>query len=103
MSKPWFDHYQEGVPHTINESEYKNIPDILEQSFSKFANNPAFHCMGKTYTFSEINYLSRKFGSYLQNQLGLKKGARVALMMPNILQYPIALFAIMRAGMIAVT
>lgn len=102
MSKPWFAHYQEGVPHTINESEYKNIPDILEQSFTKFSNNPAFHCMGKTYTFSEIDYLSKKFGAYLQNQLGLKKGARVAIMMPNILQYPIALFAIMRAGMVAV-
>lgn len=102
MSKVWFDSYQEGVPHTINEQEYKNIPDILDQAFTNFANNDAFYCMGKTFKFSEIEFLSRKFASYLQNDLGLTQGSRVALMMPNVLQYPIALFGVLRAGMIAV-
>lgn len=102
MSYKWFDSYQDGVPHEINTEEYKSIPDILEQSFSKFSDKPAFHCMGKTFTFSEMDYLSKKFASYLQNDLGLKAGDRVALMMPNILQYPIALFGALRAGMIAV-
>lgn len=102
MSKVWFDSYQEGVPHNINESEYENIPDILEKSFKDFSNNDAFYCMGKMLKFHEIDFLSRKFASYLQNDLGLSQGSRVALMMPNILQYPIALFGVLRAGMIAV-
>lgn len=102
MSHIWFDSYQEGVPHTINEQEYSSITDILEQSFAKFGDRPSFHCMGKTFTFSEIDYLSKKFASYLQNNLGLSQGSRVALMMPNILQYPVALFGVLRAGMIAV-
>lgn len=102
MSHVWYESYQKGVPHTINEQEYKNIPDILEQSFANFGDKPAFHCMGKTLTFSEIDFLSKKFASYLQNDLGLTQGSRVALMMPNVLQYPIALFGALRAGMIAV-
>jgi long-chain acyl-CoA synthetase len=102
MSHKWFENYQEGVPHEIDFSQYNSIPDILEQSFKDYADRPSFHCMGKTFTFKEMDFLSQKFGSYLQNDLGLKKGARVALMMPNILQYPIALFAILRTGMIAV-
>lgn len=102
MSHVWYQNYQKNVPHTINEQEYENIPDILDQSFKNFGDKPAFHCMGKTLTFSEIDYLSKKFASYLQNDLGLKQGSRIALMMPNILQYPIALFGALRAGMIAV-
>ncbi|MBC77816.1 MAG: long-chain-fatty-acid--CoA ligase [Halobacteriovoraceae bacterium] len=102
MEKPWFSSYEKGVPHTINEKEYSSIVDILESSFSKFGDRPAFHCMGKTLDFSDMDELSKKFASFLQNNLKLKKGARVALMMPNILQYPVALFGILRAGMVAV-
>ena len=102
MERPWFSSYQDGVPHEIDVNEYKNIPHILEQSFEKYANKPAFHCMGKTYSYADIDLLSRKFASFLQNNLGLSKGSRVALMMPNILQYPIALFGTLRAGMVAV-
>ena len=102
MKRVWQESYQEGVPHEININEYKNIPDILDQSFKDFTDRPSFHCMGKTFTFGEIDTLSQKFGSYLQNDLGLKKGTRVALMMPNILQYPVALFGLLRAGMIGV-
>ncbi len=102
MESVWFNHYQKGVPHSIDTSSYNSIPDILEDSFSKYPNNPSFHCMGKTLTYSEIDLQSRKFASYLQNDLNLSKGDRVALMMPNILQYPVALFGVLRAGMVAV-
>lgn len=102
MSKIWHTHYDAGVPSEINTDEYSSINDVLESGFSKFKNNPAFHNMGTTLTYNDIDLLSRKFASFLQNDLKLKKGDRVALMMPNILQYPIALFGILRAGMIAV-
>jgi long-chain acyl-CoA synthetase len=102
MSFPWYAQYDKGVPEKINMNEYSSINDILKQSFTRFGNKPAFTNMGKTYTYGEIEELSKKFGSYLQNTLGLKKGARVAIMMPNIIQYPIALFGALQAGMIAV-
>lgn len=102
MEKIWLKHYQEGVPAEIDPSEHQNIPEILEKAFKEFASAPSFHCMGKTLTYQEIDLLSRKWAAYLQNDLGLKKGDRVALMMPNILQYPVALFGILRAGMVAV-
>ncbi|MBD64704.1 MAG: long-chain-fatty-acid--CoA ligase [Halobacteriovoraceae bacterium] len=100
MSYPWYSSYQEGVPQEINLNEYSSIVDVLEQSFKNYSSRKAFSCMGKSFTYSEIDELSRKFASYLQNDLGLKKGATVALMMPNILQYPIALFGALRAGMV---
>jgi long-chain acyl-CoA synthetase len=102
MSRPWFSSYQEGVPHEVDVNEYENIPQILEQGFEQFSNKPSFHCMGKTFTYAEIDHLSRKFASFLQNNLGLAQGSRVAIMMPNILQYPVALFGALRAGMVAV-
>lgn len=102
MDKPWFKHYQDGVPHEINADGYNSIPELLEEAFEKFSQLPSFHCMGKTLTYGEMDLLSRKFASYLQNDLGLERGDRVAIMMPNILQYPVALFGILRAGMVAV-
>lgn len=102
MSKVWFKNYDPGVPHTIDVNEFKNITEILEFGFTKFAHRPAFHNMGTTLTFGQIDVLSRRFASYLQNDLGLKKGDRIAIMMPNILQYPIALFGALRAGLVVV-
>ncbi|WP_419168828.1 long-chain-fatty-acid--CoA ligase [Halobacteriovorax sp.] len=102
MTKPWLKHYQDGVAEEINPESYASIPSLLEESFEKFASKPSFHCMGKTLTYGEIDHLSKKFASYLQNDLGLQKGDRVAIMMPNILQYPVALFGILRAGMVCV-
>lgn len=102
MTKPWLKHYQDGVAEEINPESYASIPSLLEESFEKFASRPSFHCMGKTLTYGEIDHLSKKFASYLQNDLGLQKGDRVAIMMPNILQYPVALFGILRAGMVCV-
>jgi long-chain acyl-CoA synthetase len=102
MTKIWHKAYDAGVPHEINPEDYSSINELLDISFKKFRSNPAFHNMGTTLSYEEIDLLSQKFASYLQNDLGLVKGDRVALMMPNILQYPIALFGILRAGMIAV-
>ncbi len=102
MEKPWLAHYQDGVPAEINADAYNSIPELLEQCFEKFSASDAFHCMGKSLTYSDMDYLSRKFASYLQNNLGLKRGDRVAIMMPNILQYPVAMFGILRAGMVCV-
>jgi long-chain acyl-CoA synthetase len=102
MTKIWHKAYDAGVPFEINPSEYSSINDMLEIGFKKFKSNPAFHNMGTTLSYEEIELQSRKFASYLQNDLHLQKGDRVALMMPNILQYPIALFGVLRAGMIAV-
>lgn len=102
MSKPWFQSYDSGVPHEIDVNAYASIIEILEEGFAKYSTLPSFHCMGKSYTYREIDLLSRKFASYLQHDLKLQKGDRVALMMPNILQYPVALFGVLRAGLIAV-
>lgn len=102
MDRVWTSAYEQGVPSEINPQEYSSINEVLEGSFEKFKDKESFYCMGKCFTWGEIDLLSRKFASYLQNDLGLKKGDRVALMMPNILQYPIALFGILRAGLIAV-
>ena len=102
MTKIWHKAYDAGVPFEINPNEYSSINDMLEIGFKKFKTLPAFHCMGTTLTYEEIDHLSQKFASYLQNDLHLKKGDRLAIMMPNILQYPIALFGALRAGLIAV-
>jgi long-chain acyl-CoA synthetase len=102
MTKIWHKGYDAGVPYDINPNEYSSINDVLEVGFSKYKNNPSFHNMGTTLTYGEIDHLSQKFASFLQNDLHLQKGDRVAIMMPNILQYPIALFGILRAGMVAV-
>ena len=102
MEKIWLKKYPQGVPATINPKKYQSIVEILENSFSKYSSSPAFHNMGKTLNYREIEWKSRKFASYLQNDLKLQKGDRIALMMPNLLQYPIALFAALRAGLVVV-
>ena len=102
MENVWVKGYDQGVPATINPNEYSSIADLLEQSFEKFADKPSYSNFGTTITYRELEVASLKFASYLQNELGLKKGDRVALMMPNILQYPICLFGILQAGMVAV-
>ncbi|MGK0367603.1 MAG: long-chain acyl-CoA synthetase, partial [Thermoproteota archaeon] len=102
MEKIWTKNYDAGVPSEIDMAEYKSISDILDKTYAKFGTKDSFHNMGKTLTYNELKEMSQKFGSYLQSELGLKKGDRVALMMPNILQYPVALFGILQAGMIAV-
>ncbi len=102
MTKIWHKAYDAGVPTEINPNEYSSINDVLESAYRKFADRPAFHNMGTTLTYREIDHLSKKFASYLQNDLHLQKGDRIAIMMPNVLQYPIALFGALRAGLIIV-
>jgi len=97
MDKPWLKSYAPGVPATIDASQYASVRDIFEQSCKRFAGAPAFSCMGSTLTYGELDRLSRDFGAWLQGA-GLALGARVAIMMPNLLQYPVALFGILRAG-----
>lgn len=104
MDKIWLKNYQPGVPANIEDQieKYRSISDLLEESFGKYSQTQAFNCMGKGLTYQEVDMLSRQFASYLQNDLKLQKGDRVALMMPNILQYPVALFGVLRGGFVAV-
>ena len=97
VEKIWLKHYPKGVPAEIDINEYGSVRDVFEESVAKYASRRAFTCMGKSITFAELDLLSRAFGAWLQAR-GCKKGSRVAVMMPNILQYPICLFGILRAG-----
>jgi long-chain acyl-CoA synthetase len=101
-NKIWLKLYPEGIPHEINVDKYNSIIDLIEESFLKFKDKPAFSCMGKTYTYRQIDAYSMAFAAFLQKNLTLKKGDRIAIMMPNCLQYPIALFGAMRAGLVVV-
>ena len=100
--KIWQQEYPEGVPHEIDASKYNSLRDLLETSFSKYRDLPAYTCMGKTLTFGDIDERSRYFAAYLQKVAGLEKGDRVAVMLPNVLQYPVAVFGILRAGLCVV-
>ncbi|NOI67775.1 long-chain-fatty-acid--CoA ligase FadD [Vibrio sp. 99-8-1] len=102
MEKPWLSRYPSDVPATINPDEYPSLVEMFENAVRNFADQPAFVNMGSVMTFRKLEERSRAFAAYLQNDLKLKKGDRVALMMPNLLQYPVALFGVLRAGMIAV-
>jgi len=93
----WLKTYPPGVPADIDVSRYASIVEMMEESFQKFASSSAFSFMGKEMTYAQVDELSQTFGVYLQS-LGLAKGDRVAVMMPNVLQYPIAVAAILRAG-----
>ncbi|WP_316187191.1 MULTISPECIES: long-chain fatty acid--CoA ligase [unclassified Bradyrhizobium] len=97
MERIWLKHYPAGVPADIDPGKYPSLVDLLEESFRKFADRRAFICMDKAISYRELDDMSVAMGAYLQG-LGLAKGARVALMMPNVLQYPIAISAVLRAG-----
>ena len=97
----WLNSYPAGVPADIDLSRYASVVDMMEESFQKFANRVAYTFMGKDLTYKQVDELSQTFAAYLQG-LGLVKGDRVAVMMPNVLQYPIAVVGIMRAGYILV-
>jgi long-chain acyl-CoA synthetase len=101
VERIWLKSYPSGVPAEIDINTYASVRDVFEESCAKFGSRKAYTCMGKSITFAELDELSRAFGAYLQGK-GLKKGDRVALMMPNILQYPVCLFGILRAGCVVV-
>ncbi len=101
MEKIWLKSYPQGVPAEVDTSGYASLAALFEDSFKKYANDRAYVCMDKAITFGDIDRMSRAFGAWLQGR-GLKQGDRVAIMMPNVLQYPVALAAVLRAGFIAV-
>jgi long-chain acyl-CoA synthetase len=97
VERVWVKYYAPGVPAEIDIDEYASIRDLMEATFSNYPTRPAFTCMGRSITFRDLDTLSSAFGAWLQSQ-GCVKGTRVALMMPNILQYPVALFGALRVG-----
>ncbi len=101
-ARPWLSAYPQGVPAEIDADKYASITDVLLQSCEKFRHLPAFSSMDKTMTFDELERQTRALAAYLQSVLTLQKGDRVAIMMPNILQYPVAVFGILRAGLVVV-
>ena len=102
IERPWLANYPKGVPATIDPDSYASINEVLERAISKHRDRDSFHCMGKTITYGEFDRLSANFASFLLNTLKLSKGDRVAVMMPNCLQQPIATFGILRAGLTVV-
>lgn len=102
QTRPWLKHYPPGVPHDINPDAYSSLAALIDEGFQQFSTSPAYACMGKEITFGELDKLSQQFASFLQNDLKLQQGDRVAIQMPNLLQYPIAMFGALRAGMTVV-
>lgn len=101
MEKRWLQHYPAGVPAEIDASQYRSLAQLLEEAFRQYADRRAFVCMDKSITYAELDRMSADFAAWLQSR-GLKPGARVAIMMPNVLQYPVVLAAVLRAGLVVV-
>lgn len=102
MDRFWLNSYPKDVPHDIDCNEFPSVPSILVHACKQYPNHKAYTNFGTSISFSEVDSLSRTFADYLQNTLGLKKGDRMAIMLPNLLQYPIALFAAMRIGVVII-
>lgn len=101
MEKIWLKSYPPGVPAEIDPARYASVSDLFDESFREYRTRPAFACMGKQITYGELDAMSQKLAAWLQSK-GLARGARVAIMMPNVLQYPVAIAAILRAGYVVV-
>jgi long-chain acyl-CoA synthetase len=102
VEKIWLKSYPSGVPAEINPDAYCSIKDLFNQSVKKFRYLPAYSCLDKTITYAELDELTHHFAAFLQSHLQLAKGSRMAIMMPNVLQYPVALFGALRAGIVIV-
>ena len=102
MEKIWLKNYPPGVPAEVNPEEYPSLKHLFEEAFRKHVTKPAFTNLGRTLSYAETEELSRRFGAWLQKEAGLRKGDRIAIMMPNLLQYPIALIGALRAGLTVV-
>jgi long-chain acyl-CoA synthetase len=102
MERIWLSHYPPGVPAEVDVQEFASLRDVMLRSCQRFGELPAYSNMGASLTYTELDRSSRDFAAYLQKSLGLHKGDRVAIMMPNLLQYPVALFGILRAGLVVV-
>lgn len=102
MERIWLSHYPSGIPAEVDVREFASLKDVLVRSCHRFAELPAYSNMGASMTYTELDRSSRDFAAYLQKSLGLRKGDRVAIMTPNLLQYPVALFGVLRAGLVVV-
>jgi len=102
MAKIWLTQYPRGIAPEIKVDEYASLKEILERSCERFRDRPAYGNMGVSITYRELDQMSRQFGAFLQKVLGLSKGDRVAIMLPNLLQYPVALFGALRVGLTVV-
>ena len=100
--KPWLKSYPPGMPHEIDPSEYASVVDVFREATSRFGPRPAFRNLGKTLDYAALERLSGAFAAWLRHELGLVAGDRIAIMMPNLLQYPVALFGALRAGLVVV-
>jgi long-chain acyl-CoA synthetase len=101
-ARPWLSQYPAGVPHEIDTQAFSSIGDLFNKSVAQYSSRTAYVNMDKSITYGELEVLSAQFGAYLQSVLKLPQGSRVALMMPNLLQYPVALFGVLRAGYVVV-
>ena len=99
--RPWLKNYPANMPANIDPDLYPNLLTILEETFNKYRHKMAFTCFGKEMSYDEIDRYSKQFAAYLHSR-GLEPGDKIALMMPNILQYPIVLFGVLRAGLVIV-
>ena len=102
MDRIWLQQYPQGIPAEVEYRAYRSLKEILAAVCARFADRPAYGNLGVTITYRELDQLTRDFGAYLQKVAGLKKGERLAIMLPNLLQYPIALFGAQRAGIVVV-
>jgi len=102
LDKPWLRSYPAGMPAEVPTPPFRSVRDLFEHGFSNYPDNPAYTNMGRTLTYGDLNRLSMQFACYLQQSVGLTRGERVAIMLPNILQYPVVLCGIFRAGLVAV-
>ena len=102
MNRYWVKSYPPGIPAEIDLAEFRSINHIAELSYVKYADRVAYVQMGRAITYRELDAATRSFAAWLQKEAGLKKGDRVAIMLPNVLQYPIALFGALRAGLVVV-
>ncbi|MBP6317413.1 MAG: AMP-binding protein [Rubrivivax sp.] len=98
IEKVWLNQYPEGIAPEIDVHAYASLQEVFERSCERFAGRPAYANMGVSMTYQELEHASRAFGAFLQHKLGMKKGERLAIMLPNLLQYPVALFGALRAG-----
>ena len=102
MQRPWLDSYPANVPHEISTGDYQSLVDLFRESTQKFSDRPSFTNMGKTITFAELDELTLAFVPWIKSETSLEKGDRIAVMMPNLLQYPVIVFGALRAGLVVV-
>jgi long-chain acyl-CoA synthetase len=100
--RPWLEHYPAGIPSQIDVDAYASVPDVLHEAFHRFRDHPAFSSFDRELSYAQVDEMSRQFAGYLVGELKLAKGDRIAIMMPNVLQYPIALYGALRAGLVVV-